>query len=538
MTLKSTLAESERQLTARIVWVAPASLYVASMILSLVASCKGLAQSAAYNGAIQGAVVVMDSRGTSYVSGAKVVLQGRKTSQTETDENGRCSFRGIEPGKYTLAASFPGLQAAQEITVQRDTDTKVELELKPVPVTSSVTVDGTSSYDKVPTITEKITEKTIVDAPNVNDQLQNLLPMIPGVVRGPDGRINMKGARNTQSGALVNSANVTDPATGSTAVSQQILAPEPQTGAIIGTVTDGNDGTVPGATVALEGPSLADSQRVETSDNGFFQLDHLNPEMPYHITVSASGFADWNSPEVILQPGQHMDLTGIRLRIAAAVTTVNAVLSTEELAWEQEKAEEKQRVLGFIPNFYAVYDRNAVPLTPKLKFRLALKTTTDPITFLGSAFLADLDQANNNHNYGQGGKAYGQRLGAHYANGLTDIMIGGAILPTILHQDPRYFYQGTGTKKSRMLHALSTPFICRGDNGRWQPNYSGLGGYLASGAISNAYYPSSDRGPGLTFSTTFIDIAADMANGLIQEFVLRKLTPSAKGRPQLEAGGN
>jgi hypothetical protein len=99
-----------------------------------------------------------------------------------------------------------------------------------------------------------------------------------------------------------------------------------------------------------------------------------------------------------------MDLTGIRLRIAAAVTTVNAVLSTEEPAREQEKAEERQRVLGFVPNFYAVYDRNAVPLTPKLKFRLALKTTTDPITFLGSAFLAGLDQANNNHNYGRVGR--------------------------------------------------------------------------------------------------------------------------------------
>ena len=191
----------------------------------------------------------------------------------------------------------------------------------------------------------------------------------------------------------------------SAAVAQHVIsAPEPQTGTIIGTVTDVNDGIVPGATVALEGPSLSDPQRVETNDNGFFQLDHLNPEMPYHITVSASGFADWNSPEVILQPGQYMNLTGIRLRIATAVTSVNAVLSTEEIAREQEKVEEKQRVLGFIPNFYAVYDRNAVPLTAKLKFRLALKTTTDPITFLGSAFLAGIDQAGNNHHYGQGGE--------------------------------------------------------------------------------------------------------------------------------------
>jgi hypothetical protein len=315
------------------------------------------------------------------------------------------------------------------------------------------------------------------------------------------------------------------------AAAQPISAPEPQTGTIIGTVTDENDATVPDATIALEGPSLVDPQRVKTSEDGFFKLDHLNPGIPYHVTVSATGFADWSSSEVILRPGQYMDLTRIRLRIATAVTTVSAV-SPEELATEQVKAEEKQRVLGFIPNFYVVYDRDAVPLTPKLKFRLALKTSANPVTFLGSAFIAGIGQAANFHDYGQGAKGFGQRMGANYANGLTDIMIGGAILPSILHQDPRYFYQGTGTKKSRTLHALSTPFICKGDNGRLQPNYSSLGGYLASGAIANAYYPSSNRGPGLVFSTAFTDIAANMANGLLQEFVLRKLTPSAKKRPR------
>jgi Carboxypeptidase regulatory-like domain len=316
-----------------------------------------------------------------------------------------------------------------------------------------------------------------------------------------------------------------------TSAAQSISAPEPQTATIVGTVTDENDATVPGATVALEGPSLADPERLKTSNDGLFKFAHLNPAIPYHVTVSTSGFADWTSPEVILKPGQYMDLTGVRLRIAAAVTTVDAV-SPEELATEQVKEEEKQRVLGFIPNFYVVYDRDAVPLTTKLKFRLAFRTSTDAVTFLGAAFLAGVDQAADTPNYVQGAKGFGQRLGTNYANGLTDIMIGGAILPSILHQDPRYFYQGTGAKKSRALHALSTPFICKGDNGRWQPNYSGLGGYLASGAIANTYYPPSNRGPGLVFSTTSIDIAADMANGLLQEFVLRKLTPSAKKRPQ------
>jgi hypothetical protein len=310
-----------------------------------------------------------------------------------------------------------------------------------------------------------------------------------------------------------------------------ISAPEPQTGTITGTLLDTNDGTVPGATVVLNGPSLPGPRQVETNDNGFFQLDQLKPGIAYRVAISADGFANWTSPEVILKPGQYLELAGIRLQIAAAVTTVNAVLSTAEIARQQVEVEEKQRVLGFIPNFYVVYDRNAVPLTSKLKFDLALKTSINPITFLGSAVVAGFDQAMDLHDYQQGAKGYSQRFGAAYAGGLTDIMIGGVILPAILHQDPRYFYQGTGTKKSRILHALSTPFICRGDNGRLQPNYSSLGGYLASGAVSNAYYPASNRGPGLVFSTAFIDIAANMANGVLQEFILRRFTPATKGLP-------
>jgi hypothetical protein len=176
------------------------------------------------------------------------------------------------------------------------------------------------------------------------------------------------------------------------AVAQHPSAPELQTGTIIGTVTDVNEDTVPGATVALEGTSLTGPEHVKTSvktgDDGFFKLEHLSPGIPYHVTVSAKGFADWSSPEITLNQGQYMDLTGIHLKVAAAITTVNALLSTEELATEQVKEEEKQRVLGFIPNFYVVYDHNAVPLTSKLKFRLAFKTSIDPVTFAGTAFIS------------------------------------------------------------------------------------------------------------------------------------------------------
>src|SRR4029077_4109743 len=118
-------------------------------------------------------------------------------------------------------------------------------------------------------------------------------------------------------------------------------------------------------------------------------------------------------------------------------------------------------------------------------------------------------------------------FGAAAADGFSDIMLGGAILPSLLHQDPRYYYQGTGTNKSRTLHALSSPFICRGDNGNLQANYSSLGGDLASAALSNLYYPASNRGAGLVFENVLLSTSERMLSSLVQEFILHKFTPKA-----------
>jgi hypothetical protein len=224
---------------------------------------------------------------------------------------------------------------------------------------------------------------------------------------------------------------------------------------------------------------------------------------------------------------------GSKLDIAEALTTITVaapIASPEEIAAEQVRVEEQQRVFGFIPNFYVVYDQNAAPLTAKLKFELAAKVAFDPVTFLGVGITAAAEQAGDNPNYPQGAKGYAERYGAAYANGLTDIMIGGAILPSLLHQDPRYFYQGTGTNKSRVLHALSSPFVCRGDNGKRQPNYSTIGGDLASAAISDAYYPVSNRGVGLFLGNFLLGTGQRAAADLAQEFILRRLTSKAKNQ--------
>jgi Carboxypeptidase regulatory-like domain len=310
------------------------------------------------------------------------------------------------------------------------------------------------------------------------------------------------------------------------ALGQQIDAPEPQRGSINGTVTDIEDAAIPGATVTVDGAASNDHRTLTTNETGWFELHSLDPAISYKVTINAKGFAGWTSPAIVLKPGQALELTDIKLKISVVETTVVA-LTVEQLATQQVKAEEKQRVLGIVPNFFVVYDKHAVPLTTKLKYQLAFRAATDVVSIAGDVFLAGVDQAAGTPNYQQGAEGFGQRFGAAYADSFSNVMIGGAVLPSLLHQDPRYFYQGTGTGRSRLIHAISNPFICKGDNGRSQFNYSGIGGNLIAGSLTNLYYPPSNRGPGLVFSSTLINTGGRLANALVQEFVLRKYTTNA-----------
>ena len=295
-----------------------------------------------------------------------------------------------------------------------------------------------------------------------------------------------------------------------------------------GTVVDVNGDLVPGATVILDCPQSEDHREAVAGDNAGFAFTNLTPGVPYSVIVKAKGFVDWTSSPITLAPGQYDFLTDVRIKIEGAETSVTVYASNNQLAAEQVRLAEQQRVLGFIPNFYVVYDaKNAVPLTTKLKFKLALRVSVDPVTIGGVAAMAAINQAANRPDFAQGAKGYGQRFGVLAADGASDILIAGAILPSLLHQDPRYFYQGTGSTNSRLRHAMLSPFICRGDNGRLQPNYSSLGGNLASSALSNTYYPQSNRGVGLVFGTFAIGTAERMVSGIAQEFILPRLTPKA-----------
>ena len=198
----------------------------------------------------------------------------------------------------------------------------------------------------------------------------------------------------------------------------------------------------------------------------------------------------------------------------------------------QIKEQEKQRVLRVIPNFYVSYEPNSAPLTAKHKFELAWKSASDPITLAGVGVLAGIGQAGDRWSgYGQGAQGYAKRYGASYANVFAATFIGGAVMPSVLKQDPRYFYKGSGSKRSRIFYAVASSVICKGDNGRWQPNYSNVIGSFAGAGMQALYLPANDRrGSGFVVSSALIRLGETSLVGVLQEFVLSKLTPNRPRR--------
>ncbi len=219
------------------------------------------------------------------------------------------------------------------------------------------------------------------------------------------------------------------------------------------------------------------------------------------------------------------------LKVAEATTTVQVGLTTEQVAQVQIKQQEKQRVLGIAPNFYVSYVPDAAPLNARQKFQLAWRSVSDPITLLGVGALVGIQQATNDYGgLGQEAGGYGKRFSVGYASLVTGSFLNDAVLASLFKQDPRYFYQGTGTTGSRLEHALSHAIMRKGDNGRWQPNYSGIIGSFATAGITSFYYPESDRSGGLVVQNALVGIAGRAVGGVFQEFVLRKFTSHAGGQ--------
>ncbi len=201
--------------------------------------------------------------------------------------------------------------------------------------------------------------------------------------------------------------------------------------------------------------------------------------------------------------------------------------SQRDRAAKELRQQEHQRILGVIPNFNTTDIQDAAPLSPKQKFQLAFRSSIDPFEFFAAGALAGYGQATDDQaGYGQGAQGYGKRFGAAYADSVDGALWGNAIFPVLLHQDARYFRRGTGSFWSRFKYAVSTTVWTKNDNGTWGPNYSNVLGNIVAGGISNLYYPSDDRGVGLTFEGAATVTAEGALGSLGVEFwpdISRKL---------------
>ena len=227
-------------------------------------------QTAPSAGSIRGEVVTRDEGGgPSVLAGAHLALHGAVTKETQSDARGDYAFDSVPPGKYSVQASAPGLTATLEVNVKAGGTSLAPIELEIAAVTSTVTVTGSDSGAAVDSAQSTTINQTTVDnAPNQNERFDSLLPLVPGVVRGPDGRINMKGTRSTQSGWLVNSANVTDPATGGEALNLPIdVVSSVQ---VVSNPYDPEYGKFTGAVASVE-------TRTGNFDKFHFQIQNLVP---------------------------------------------------------------------------------------------------------------------------------------------------------------------------------------------------------------------------------------------------------------------
>jgi hypothetical protein len=317
----------------------------------------------------------------------------------------------------------------------------------------------------------------------------------------------------------------------------------PGIGTIFGIVKDPSEAVIAGAVVTLEAAGSPQPQRTTITDEaGQFRFSAV-AERRYKLTITASGFAAWTAEDVAPSRDENRSPISVALRVAPVATDVSVSLPPQELAAELIKAEERQRVLGVFPNYFVTYEPNAAPLTAKQKFELGWKTFFDPVPILFSGVGAGIQQARKSYpEYGQGVEGFSKRFGANYADQVGDVLIGHVVMQSVFHQDPRYFYKGTGSFSSRALYAIATAFVAKGDNGHWQPAYSDVLGGMGSYGISTLYRPGTSR-PGLRLEhTILLDFAGRATHNLLEEFVLRKVsthvpkTTTSQPQPILRAG--
>jgi hypothetical protein len=308
-----------------------------------------------------------------------------------------------------------------------------------------------------------------------------------------------------------------------------------RTATVFGTVTTaGGDSVVAGAAVTLQNSASHATRSATSADTGFFSFTDV-PAGTYTLTVTGQGFEPWRSSSLTIAPGDYRQTSKIVLRINAAASTVLVTASRHQVAELQLESEEKQRIVGIIPNFYVSYVPDAAPLSAGQKSRLAARSLFDPVTFITAGITAGIEQGENVFPaFGQGSLGFAKRYGAAFADNASSDLIANALLPVLFHQDPRFYYRA-GSIRSRTLYSIASVFICKGDNGRWQPNYSFVLGGFAAASVSNLYYPAAERGGGLVVTNGLLNLANGAGAALMEEFVFQKITGRGKHRKQAPA---
>lgn len=233
-----------------------------------------------------------------------------------------------------------------------------------------------------------------------------------------------------------------------------------------GTLLDTNRAVLPGVRVTLANASGSVTRNVESGSNGQFAFASLPPDV-YKIMISAPGMSNFTSIQIPLHAGEVRIVPPITVSVSGGITSVTVMSGDKkELSQEQVHIAVQQRVGRVIPNFYSTYDWNAPPMEAKQKFQLSFRSIIDPVGVLAVAGIAGAEQYRGIFPaYGSGIEGYGKRFGAAFANHVSGILLGRAVYPAIFHQDPRYFYNGKGSTRSRGLYAISATVLPRATTG-------------------------------------------------------------------------
>lgn len=232
-----------------------------------------------------------------------------------------------------------------------------------------------------------------------------------------------------------------------------------------------------------------------------------NPNQPQQQPTSAAAPPTNQSTTPQAPPAQHQP----------------GVTSKEQqnIQHEKDTGTSKDRILWTLPNFLTLEDaENIPPLTSGQKFKVVGRSLIDPSEFVLIGFVAGLGQASNSDpSYGQGAEGYGKRYATAYADNGIENFMASAVLPSLLHQDPRYYQLGHGGFLKRAGHAISRVVVTRSDSGQTQFNYSEVFGAGMAAAISTySYHPAQDKNFGTVVSVWGTQIGWDVGTYMLKEF--------------------